>query len=340
MQTANIDASATAEWDAGKGFAPIGDSTTRFSGIYQGKGYTIKGLTIDRTAENHVGLFGYTDSTAIVDSLGVVESSITGNYSVGALIGYNGNGTVTHCYSSGSVTGDEDFGGLIGVNEGSVVSSYSTSSVTGYSYSGGLVGYNNGGEVRKCYSTGSVEALVEDAGGLVGYNEGDLINSYSTGSVTGEDFVGGLVGYNDSTVTSCYWDVESSGTATGIGKDDKSQSVTGLTTAKMKQKNSFVGWDFSTIWSIKEGVSYPKLRIFEDESQSISPYLAINTGSLKPVAGGVEISGVRGRLDLYNISGARLTTLNVTADGFYPLQQQPGLYILRGAGQSWKVLQK
>lgn len=316
--------------------------------------------------EDNIGLFGYTDSTAIVDSLSLVGYSVKGKNSIGGLVGYNSGsvsgsysngfvsghdfigglvggstGIVSNSYSSGTVTGRDYVGGLVGGSTGVLNNSYSTSAVKGLNqYSGGLLGLQMNGTVNNCYSIGSVTGKFV-VGGLVGYNvNAEVSNSYSTGSVTGTKYVGGLVGYNDDTVTGCYWDVESSGTATGIGKDDNSQSVTGLTTAKMKQKNSFVGWDFSTIWSIKEGVSYPQLRVFEDESQSISPYLAINTGSLKPVAGGVEVLGVRGRLDLYNISGARLTTLNVTSDGFYPLQQQPGLYILRGAGQSWKVLQK
>lgn len=33
-----------------------------------------------------------------------------------------------------------------------------------------------------------------------------------------------------------------------------------LTTKEMKQQASFQGWDFDKIWTIQEGVDYPKLR--------------------------------------------------------------------------------
>ena len=47
-QTANIDASTTSTWDSNAGFSPIGDSTNKFTGSYDGQHYSIDNLTINR----------------------------------------------------------------------------------------------------------------------------------------------------------------------------------------------------------------------------------------------------------------------------------------------------
>lgn len=62
------------------------------------------------------------------------------------------------------------------------------------SHVGGLVGWNEG-DVGDSYSTGSVTGD-EHVGGLVGINYGAVRNSCSTGNVTGDEHVGGLVGQN------------------------------------------------------------------------------------------------------------------------------------------------
>src|SRR5262249_49254137 len=56
----NIDASATANWNGGAGFAPIGNSKASFAGIFDGQGLRIDGLTIAPTdpGVTNIGLFG------------------------------------------------------------------------------------------------------------------------------------------------------------------------------------------------------------------------------------------------------------------------------------------
>lgn len=94
---------------------------------------------------------------------------------------------------------------------------------------------------------------------MVGHNNGTIANSYAAGSVQGVYFVGVLVGYNDyGTTTSSYWDIQKSGITTssgGIGK----------TTAQMKTQSTFVNWDFTNVWAIDEGKSYPYLRVNEQK---------------------------------------------------------------------------
>jgi hypothetical protein len=131
-------------------------------------------------------------------------------------------------------------------------------------FGGGLVGENFGGAITNSYATGNVTLVGgghDRVGGLVGSNYGSVLldgitydstitNCYSTGRVSGYSYVGGLVGYNLGTITSSYWDTETSGQSTSAGG-------IGKTTAEMMQKSTFANWDFVNIWAIKEGVSYP-----------------------------------------------------------------------------------
>jgi PKD repeat protein len=87
--------------------------------------------------------------------------------------------------------------------------------ITGEYYVGGLVGFNReSSSITNCCSTGSVNGTANNVGGLVGRNsDSTTTNSYSTGNVSGNDFIGGLVGENtDSTITNSY----STGNVSGL----------------------------------------------------------------------------------------------------------------------------
>jgi len=151
----------------------------------------------------------------------------------------------------------------VGYNDyGSITTNYSTGTVTGDRWVGGLVGCNDYDSITNCYSTGMVNATVDFVGGLVGSNfSGSITTSYSTGAVTGVRFVGGFVGYNFGSITSSFWDMETSGQVTSSGG-------TGLTTAEMQNIDTFFsdGWDFNDeilngtcdYWQISPG-DYPQL---------------------------------------------------------------------------------
>lgn len=192
------------------------------------------------------------------------SSTVTGNRYAGGLIGRT-TGDVSNSFSTGSVSGSSFLGGLIGGNFATVARSYSSAAVSGGSVAGGLVG-ENGGSIANSFSTGAV-AGQSFIGGLVGVSfgtsGGDITNSYSSGSVTGTASVGGLVGRLDyATISNGYWNTETSGTTVGVGEVTNGgvAGVTGLTTTQMKQQGSFAGFDFTNVWGINEGVSYPFLR--------------------------------------------------------------------------------
>jgi hypothetical protein len=263
----DIDMSGFDGKDGRPAFNIIGASWHNpFTGVFDGNGYTISRLTI--AGNDFVGLFGFLGSGAEVENLCIADVNITrSRYYVGGLVGCNEFGTVTRCYSTGTVRGDSYVGGLVGTNHGDITASYSTGTVTGTGYSvGGLAGNNcYGGVVDECYSTGAVSGS-SSVGGLVGGNwskdwgtlGGSVTNCYSSGAVSGDQYVGGLVGENgQGDVSKCFWDMQTSGQLASDGG-------TGLTTGEMQTAATFLeaGWDFVNIWGIGENQTYPYLRTY------------------------------------------------------------------------------
>ncbi|MCY1718914.1 PKD domain-containing protein [Prolixibacteraceae bacterium Z1-6] len=216
IQTADIDASATAEWCNG-GWLPIGETDFNefqfpFKGNYNGKGHTISGLTITITGDSNkfYGLFGYAEG-AVFQNLGVTDVSINVEGSSrpsGALLGGAKAVQINNCYSTGVVKGNDFTGGLAGSIRSSIVTNcFSTCEVSGDDVVGGLVGdCNSGNSIINCWhTTGTVRGDVS-TGGLTGSNSNCQMSlCYSTGEVFGGDFTGGLVGDNwTSSISDCY----------------------------------------------------------------------------------------------------------------------------------------
>ncbi|MHC4112769.1 MAG: GLUG motif-containing protein [Planctomycetota bacterium] len=171
----------------------------RFSGTFDGNGHTISNFTYTSTGTDYIGLFGKV--TGVIKNLGLIDPNLdvgTGWY-VGSLVGRLDNGTINNCYIEGGiVSGETLVGGLVGHNNGTITNCSATGSISGYERVGGLVGDNYEGTIiNNCYSTGSVSGD-RYVGGLVGDSEGAITNSYSTGSVSGYERVGGLVGEHGS----------------------------------------------------------------------------------------------------------------------------------------------
>jgi len=268
--TQDIDCSDTVNWNDGKGFEPI----LEFRGSFDGQGYEISNLYINRTEGRKnwfidlpglyidypdgrfVGLFAIAYN-ATIENVGLVDADITGNSSVGGLVGTSQHSsTISNSYTTGVIEGDFYIGGMVGMNTDSkVLDSYSTASMRGITGIGGLAGLNSDSVLNNTYATGAVEGEDWGIGGLVGQGGGDVSNSYATGTVKGEEELGGLIGSGDEEdVESSYWDIEASGM-------EESDGGTGLTTDEMQTKSTFTdaGWDFEETWYITEN-NYPDLQ--------------------------------------------------------------------------------
>jgi len=223
----------------GTNFNIIGNTTTAFTGVFDGNGHTISNFTYTSTFTDNVGLFGYvTGPNGEIKNLGLIDPNVDGGtrYYVGSLVGWLG-GTVTDCYvQGGSVSGYRYncryVGGLGGVNYGTISNCYATASVSGYEYVGGLVGRNGKGRL---------------------FVQSTISNCYSTGTVSGYSAVGGLVGDNRwGKVTVSFWDIQTSGQTTSAGG-------MGKTTAEMQTASTFIGWGCNAVWTIDDGNDYPRL---------------------------------------------------------------------------------
>ena len=161
IQTADIIASETSGWNSGKGFSPIGDVTTKFTGSYNGQYHTITGLTINRPGGNdyNIGLFGVT-TNATLKNIALLDCSIIGGHNVGSLVGcmgYNSTlpSSISDCYCTGNVSGIVLAGGLVGLSYiSSITNSYSTCKVTATANAAGLVNFadiNNNTTITNCF---------------------------------------------------------------------------------------------------------------------------------------------------------------------------------------------
>lgn len=226
-----INASATSGWNGGKGFTPIGNQASAFTGTFEGLGHSISNLTINRPATNDVGLFGNVGKAGQIRDVAVIGGSITGKAGVGAIAGEL-SGMVHNAEADAVVSGTSNVGGLLGSNsQGSLSDAYASGSVNGTSGVGGLVGASSGLSTD-VYATGSVGGTSR-VGALAGSNSGTISNAYATGQVSGSSALGGLVGDSSSgRMVNAYWDTTTTQQAKGLGAGSGA-GLEGLTTAQL-----------------------------------------------------------------------------------------------------------
>ena len=203
----------------GKGWTPIGTSfDNSYKGTFDGGGHTITGLAVT-TNDQFVGLFGYLNRVGMVKNVVMEGIQITSNHMfgcTGGVVGYSW-GTIENCSVSGSVSGTDCVGGVVGSQKaGSIIGCSSSATVKGKHYVGGVAG-EKWGTMTACYATGNVTLEIASqknnfGGGVVGLNGGSRVlacyatgNVTSTGSSTGNVHIGGLFGDSYTTVTACYW---------------------------------------------------------------------------------------------------------------------------------------
>ncbi|MEI6750772.1 MAG: LamG-like jellyroll fold domain-containing protein, partial [Bacteroidota bacterium] len=217
----NINASKSSYLDNANGFNPIGNSTVNFTGNFNGQGYSIDSLCINRPTTDNVGFFGLAVGDSI-KNLTLTNVNIKGQNNVGGVIG-NNQGSLIKCSASGSVN------------------------ATGNN-AGGLAGYSTGNE-DNCFARASATANQNNAGGLFGTKAGGLANQcYATGAVSsGLSTKGGIAGAISSgaDIENSYWDTQTTGQALGYNTNAGTFNALGKTTAEMKLKSTFTGWNFA-----------------------------------------------------------------------------------------------
>ncbi len=213
---------------------PIGNSSTKFSGTFDGKNHTISNL---KTSGQYSGLFGYANG-ATIQNLTVNVTNNAGATSAGGLVGaVNGTTTIRNCTVNGTISGTHQVGGFVGFAQGvyqdntlvlpcnltiegctnnATVTTTSQASDNNRTSAGGFVGYVNAGatvtiksyidengQTKKSTNNGKISTTSsadnKGVGGFVGYSYGkitltDCVNEKNA-TITGKERVGGLVGY-------------------------------------------------------------------------------------------------------------------------------------------------
>lgn len=160
---------------------PIGNDNNKWKGKMDGQAHTISNLYI-KTAQNDVGLFGYTDGATIqdliFDSAKVENVNTTGPQTMftGILAGYayaytnspahiQGIKTTNNC----TVIGQEYTGGILGGAKINLENCENRSSVKGTGNVGGIAGNSSERNIKRSTNYGTVENDGFITGGIIGY---------------------------------------------------------------------------------------------------------------------------------------------------------------------------
>lgn len=327
IQVANINLSSFDNFD------PIGP----FTGIYNGGGFKINNLTIDKPTTNYVGLFKQVQSNAMIENVGLNNVNVIGSGSTGTLIGISDLSTIKNSYVTGKVIGkDSKIGGLIGItNSSKVINSHSDVLVehSGSFYAGGLIGESNlstienshsignikglhtvGGlvgegsytTIKKSFSTGEIYGIGHDVGGLAGKFSGTIDDSYSSSNVIAKGFyVGGLIGEVGGYYSNENAIINNSYSTGLINGDFNVGGLIGFTTKKAVINNSYaIGETKGTGSSI--GGLIGEVR---------SEVLISNSYSKSNVTGNKQTGGLLGLVNLSESSTPKPSIKNSFATG-------------------------
>ena len=232
-----ISAVLTADIDlAGYNWTPIGGSSNKFAGSFDGQGFRIYHLAIDYSADSaaapYLGLFGCVSGSSSANASiknmtleGAVTATSTASVSnayIGGLAGSIAYANIENVITKVDVTirrvkGNwASVGGIAGqIANSSVTDCGNEGDISGYQYVGGITGKLSG-TATGCYNTGSISGSGYVAG-LAASNTATVSSSYNTGSVTASatnSYAGGLVGIHSgasAVIDNCF----TTGTVTG-----------------------------------------------------------------------------------------------------------------------------
>ena len=328
---ADINATVTRGWGV-LGFKPIDNFAGVLDGCVtsacDGGVYVVRGLYINRTSGNNIGLFSQITKSGelAVHDLGVDDADISGGATVGIIAGKTENVSFRKVWTSGRVVGTGDrVGGLVGdydevevggLNfESTVAISWSTADVVGESRVGGLFGESGAGQARRIMSdnwaAGNVSGDQNNVGGFMGEAENNVYaRNWSSGAVSGVANVGGFLGENNGNNfdnASNYWDLNTSSVAVSDGG-------IGVASLQTLTADDFGGdptnaWDFGR----NNGNDFPLLNDFSRPLQAI--YLMRALTRILPLSDKMERDALTvGLAPSVEANGFRLDTNGLIAN--------------------------
>ena len=281
-------------------WTPIGNSTNKFYGNFDGGGHTItysndSGVTL-QYEDNYGGLFGFVNNSTI-QNIGVIwqntAKATSNSVYVGGIVGQVEDSIISGCYVSGILSIDGYWGvtylggiagNVIGVSQ--IKNCYNLSNLEGETMAdgalvGGIVGHINGGTIKNCYNTGKIYAYCDSSG--TGHASGIAASSYNSNIINCFSLVGSskapsangtINGIGGSgTVTKCYYDYPSSNGGLGTRKTTSALTTLIMTKSNYSSSSNWSitadnKWNFDEVWNIDTSTTdpinsgYPYLRVF------------------------------------------------------------------------------
>ena len=282
--TQNITLS-DAEW------TPIGTSDHPFTGMLDGKGFTIKGLTVgdgaNNDSNNNKAFFGFTNG-ATVQNIGFTSAVVKGHEQAAIVVAQATSSTLSNIYVSGVVTGRDHVGTIAGDARGTtdsrttITNCVSTAAALSTEHQGGgIAGWTNNSIFSYNIAYGAVTAPNNGAGGITGMVDNNGKTEYTSNLSAApyikgsNDHTHGINGWcngncsntgnnNLSWANTVYYVGGNEKKATDITEPSNGSGIHGAvtTTDVLKQAATYTGIGFSTdTWQLTDG-QWPRLKQF------------------------------------------------------------------------------
>lgn len=223
-------------------FTPIGaisPTTQRFTGVFDGNGYKIKGLKMIGTT-TYTGFFTVVASGSVIKNLAITDAVVESSFNTTGIIAGVGlsNSLIKNCYTSGSINGNIVVGGIAGTMEGTIKNCFSFADVSGAERVFGIasIGGTTTAGIHYCHFYGTIDSVGDNKGAISSVSALTLNRS-----------------------TNCYYDSERTGILNEVG--------TPLTTEEMQNGVRFTNWD-TNLWNFEQG-KYPYIKILGEPTFTV-----------------------------------------------------------------------
>lgn len=313
----DIDISSITNW------SPIGTTSSPFTGTFNGNGYIISGLTINQSSLNIQALFGVTTG-ATLKNVALKNVNVIGSQDVAGLVGKAIGTNISEVYVSGTIEGNDHVGAIAGgtfPGGNSVITNcYSDAAVsTRSSQVGGLLGVASSTALTNSYFSGTVVAPETDwmrnAAGIIALTE-DASVSMSNVISAASSVTGGtphpFVARNSVTINNCFYrsDMVITGTVGNNAGNALPESSATKSLSDLKNANTYseLGWDFTTVWTIKPN-TFPLLLNLRFTTENSHPVVS-SKYKVFVKNGQLNVQGAENALvTIYNVSGQCVKTL-------------------------------
>jgi hypothetical protein len=310
----------------GRSFVPFGivNNTTagKFTGTFDGKGHTIKGLKYDVSDKGEVGLFSQTDN-ATIKNLIIEGAYFKGNANVGGIVGQMYRTTITDCAVLNSyIEGRDHVGAIAGEIAqtqvdgnwvgGTITNCFSDARIKTREFqAGGMLGTIHCGTVEKNLFTGTVEGREGDnANGMVSLIDKEDAPSLIQYNVVAAAHIYGKIG---RVVSNNRFDKKGKATKNFVSANTwVGTKAENATLAKYTDPNNYngadipvnelrtqqfytntLGWDFNNHWTFlpnAEGKMYPVLKIMKGKTLPNTFWHTPTTTTLTYASGEEKVS--------------------------------------------------